>query len=395
MTRRFVKFCIMQAAYWSYFASLPGYITAYMLDRGMTASTLGVLLAANMALAFAGSLIWGRLVDRKQANKRFFICGTAAALALGILIFLFAHKVAVLFVIYPLFGFMMGPLATTLDSWAIAGMHQVEAGAKSRTFGTLGYAVTMLLSGQIIRRVGYKMMPFMAAGFILIAILTALIQPEVEPVQRAAGENIVKENPKRLLRSSMYVLLIGVVFFTGMSIAPINNMKVLVFESVGGDVSFLGWDSFIGCLIQSPFLLLAGRMKKIRAEYRLTLGALAALSYVLLVYLAKVPAMVIAGTVMTNISFGLLFPTMREITEQNVPAALRTTAHSLVDVAYGSVAGMIASAWSGTVMQHAGTGAMTRICMAFEAVALVFCTVIIIIAHKKAVHKAGACKAAA
>ena len=395
MTRRFVKFCIMQAAYWSYFASLPGYITAYMLSKGMSASTLGILLACNMALAFAGSMIWGRFVDRKQANKRFFIAGTATALTLGILIFLFADRTPVLFVIYPLFGFMMGPIATTLDSWAIAGMHQVEAGAKSRTFGTLGYAVTMLLSGQIIRQAGYRWMPFMAAGFILIAIMVALTQPEVEPVTSSGEGQIVKKNPKQLLHNGIYILLIGVVFFVGMSIAPINNMKVLVFENVGGDVSFLGWDSFIGCLIQSPFLILAGRMKKIRAEYRLAMGALASLSYVLLVYFAKAPAMVIAGTIMTNISFGLLFPTMREITERNVPAGLRTTAHSLVDVAYGSVAGMIASSWSGTVMQHAGTGAMTRICMAFETAALVLCSVIIVVSRRKQAHKCEACKAAA
>ena len=49
----------MQAAYWSFYASLPGYITAYMLDQGMSAATLGILLALQMGAAFLGSIFWG------------------------------------------------------------------------------------------------------------------------------------------------------------------------------------------------------------------------------------------------------------------------------------------------------------------------------------------------
>ena len=386
MKKTFVKFCVLQAAYWSFFAAMPAYITAYMLSKGMGAGTLGLLIAVQMGSAFAGSIFWGRFVDRKQASRKFFLLGTAAAALLSVLLFIFAGVPAVLFLLYPLFGFMNGPIATTLDSWVIAVMGRVEAGARSRTFGTLGYAVTMLLSGMIINRFGYRFMPYIGVTLILLAILVAFSQPEAslehsEQVP-AAG------SPKELVHAPKFLLLVAAVFFTGMAIGPINNMKVLVFESVGGNVSSLGWDAFIGCLIQSPFLILSGKLKKIRAEYRLIAGAAFAFLYALLVFLASRPSTIVIGTICTNINFGLMFPTMREIVEESVSGRLRTTANSIVDVAYGSVASMIAAAWSGGVMESAGRGTMCVICMVLEGIALIFCIGIILLGKNRSYNTA-------
>ena len=73
MKRVFGRFCIMQAAYWSFYASLPGYITAYMLDQGMSAATLGILLALQMGAAFLGSIFWGHLTEHTIIQFLYFI----------------------------------------------------------------------------------------------------------------------------------------------------------------------------------------------------------------------------------------------------------------------------------------------------------------------------------
>ena len=374
--RVFLRFCFLQAAYWSFYAALPSYITAYMLMKGMNAATLGILLSVQMGCAFAGSVFWSRYVDRKQANRRFFLIGISSVALLSVLLFLFADRIAVLFVLYPLFGFMNGPIATTLDSWVIAVTHRVEDGAKSRTFGTLGYAVTMLISGIVINRFGYRLMPYIAVGLLAAAGITALLQPETATVRRKIAA--VRESPKALLKAPRYLLLIGVVFFAGLAKGPINNMKVLVFESVGGNVSFLGWDAFIGCLIQSPFLLFVGRLKRIRNDYRLIGGGICAFLYAFLVWIASSPAMIVAGTIFVNISFGLLFPTMREMTEECVSVHLRTTAHGVADAAFGSIASMVATAWSGSMLESAGVNAMCAVCMLLAVVSLFFCGMIVL-----------------
>ena len=49
--RIFIRFCVLQAAYWSFYAAFPGYISAFALSQGISTSLLGVILAANMLCA--------------------------------------------------------------------------------------------------------------------------------------------------------------------------------------------------------------------------------------------------------------------------------------------------------------------------------------------------------
>ena len=76
---------------------MPSYLSAYMLAKGMSGSTLGILLAAQMGSAFAGAILWGRFVDRKQASCRFFLLGTALAALLAVLVFCLADCPPALF----------------------------------------------------------------------------------------------------------------------------------------------------------------------------------------------------------------------------------------------------------------------------------------------------------
>ena len=109
----------------------------------------------------------------------------------------------------------------------------------------------------------------------------------------------------------------------------------------------------------------------------------APLLYALLVAVAQNPAMVITGTVMNNISFGVLYPTMREMTEQNVNSALRNTAHSVVDVAYGSLSGMIATSWSSVILEQAGASVLGISSAAIQLIAIGCCLWIFLAGKRK------------
>ena len=386
--RIFIRFCVLQAAYWSFFAAFPGYISAFALSKGVSTSLLGVILAANMLCALSGSLVWGRWVDKNGASRKFYLLGNGVALFLCLLLYFFGRSPLVLLITYSLFGFMTGPIPTTLDAWVITAFPQrSDAAARSRAFGTLGFAVVMLLMGQLIVRFGYGAMPAAALFFMAVNFIVAPFQPKGR-AQAEIGESgteiaPAQENPRQLLSSRRYVLMAAAVFFTGMAISPINTMKLVLLENVGGDVSVLGWDSFIGCMIQAPFLMLAGKMRHVRSDMRLLTGAGFAMLYALFVIQAGNPLGVIMGTICNNISFGILFPTMREMTEESVSSGLRNTAHGIIDIAYGSLAGMLATSWSGAILEHSGIAAMGSICIAMQTIGISFCFAILMAGRKR------------
>lgn len=370
----FRRFCLLQAGYYSFQASLPGYLSAFFLHHGISPSTWGILQAAYLLSCMAGLFFWGSWVDRHHANRRFFLSGLAVSGALTLLLVLFSGRFSwVAFILYPVFGFVGGAIGTILDAWVIASFPgQPATGARSRTFGTLGWAFMMLIEGQLIAHLGYWIMPLTAFPFLLTCMITGWIQPEVsssEEVFSAPEKTQAKPDVRNLLRSPIYMLLVATVFFSTMCTGPVDNMKVLIFENVGGNVSFLGWDSFIGCLCQAPFLMFSTNLQRFKPERRLIAGVLACFIYIGIVILAKTPSMIVVGTVLANVSFGLLYPTMREMTELSVQHSLRNTAHGIVDVAYKSLPGMISSIWAGSVIQSSGTFRVGIISLGFGLVA--------------------------
>ena len=253
---------------------------------------------------------------------------------------------------YPLFGFLFAPLGSNLDSWMLRSFQRDAAiYGRARSLGSVGYAVMMLLMGQLINHFGFTVMP-VVFGIAAAAVLTlSLVTKELPYETRAAAK---KESPKALLSVKPYMFLVVILFTTGLAVSPINNLKTVIISSVGGDVSILGLDSFIGVMVQAVFIFISGNLRRISADLRLLLMCVCVLITMILTFTATGPAMIIIGTVFNNISYGLMLPTMREITEKSVTGALRNTAHSLSDAMYGSFAGIIALLYSGVLMDRLG-----------------------------------------
>ena len=373
--RIFIRFCIQQASYWSYVAAMMGYMTSYMLSKGISSAALGYILAANLLTTFLGSIFWGRRIDAEQNNRKYYIMTNIFALILGSCMFQNAGNMFRMMLLYPLYGFMVGHTATNLDSWVMLSFPEMkDAVGRTRFFATFFYAVTMLVCGQLISKIGYSVMPVCMVLFLGISITAALLQnntTEKKPMQNKCSRRGIRlQDITELLWSRDYLLLVAAVFLTGLCIAPLNNMKPVILSSVGADVSYVGYDSFIGCMIQAPFLLFSGYFRRFSKRSRLLAGVLMPLLYALFTSTAMSANMVIAGGICNNISFGLLFPTMREMTEESVNPTLRNTAHSIVDVSYGSFSGMIALLYSSAVIDSAGFRVMGGICVIIQIAAI-------------------------
>ncbi len=368
----YARFCALQAAYWAFMAVLMGYMTSYMLYKGMTSTQIGLAIAGNLLAAFLGSIFWGQRIDREQANRKYFLFGLLINLIAGLLLWSCAGSPVLSLFFYTVFGFVNGFMATNLDAWVMVTFpEKKQAVGQSRSFATLTYAFMMLIFGAVIRRVGYFVMPIAASAFLGCCFLLARLQPETPKVQRIGEEKRnVREDMVQLAGNHRYVFLLVVLFLTGMTVAPLDRMKPLIFERIGGGVDVLGLDAFIGCMIQYPFLAFSGKLRKIPQNTRMQAGILLPFFYALCVMLARTPAMVIIGTIFHQMSFGILFSTYREMTEECVDHRLRNTAHSLIDASYGSVSGMFAMTYTGVVIGSAGTAVMAMICMGVQLTAI-------------------------
>lgn len=353
--KTFLKFSVMDALYWAFYASFVGFISTYLLDCGMSNSVLSIMLACFMLASFIGAFFWGSVCDRAKTNKNIFIPEFIASILVSLLIFFFANKnIWISTILYPVFGFLSSPLGSNLDSWMLRTFHK-DAGTygRARSIGSMGYAVTALFMGMLIKKFSFVMMPVGVLFFSLLVLIIAMSIKEI-PFENVISHDNSSASPLELFKPGAFLFMIIAVFFTGLAIAPINNLKIVILQSVGGDVGILGVDSFLGVMVQAFFIFISGSLKKIPVNFRLFLMAFTVLITMVLVGTAINSWMIILGTVFANVSYGIMLPTQREIVETSVPANLKNTAHSLSDATFGSFSGILALMYSGFVMDRFG-----------------------------------------
>ena len=360
-----VKFSILEIAYWCFSASFISYLVSYLLSKGISNTILSLYLASYLFAAFIGSFAWGAVCDHFHTNRKIIILSFLLTLLVIYLIYFLAPNKIMLSFLYPLLGFLIQPQATNIDSWLLLTCHNSSSiYGKIRCQPSVLFAFVSFFLGRLISLQGYYFMLIFSTFFLLLGICTALITPEdIDPQTMEKPVSINLFSIKELFSISSYRYMIILLFFIGLAITPINNLKITVLNSVGGDVSSLGIDSFVAAFTQVPFIALAGKTEKLSLRLRYTLVTALPFLSVLSVFFATRPYMIFISSVFYNIAFGILLPTMRAVTENSVPPVHRNLGHYFADAVFNSFTGILSLLYSGILIDLCGMKALLFVCL--------------------------------
>ena len=362
--RNLIIFSLMDSLFWAYYSVFAGFLTTYFLQKGMSNSMLGVDMSLYMAFSFIGSFAIGALCDKRRTNRRVFLPFFISTLLLGLACYFLASRSIVLtFILYPLIGVSFTALGASLDTWMLRAFCQDSSlYGKARGIGSAGYAVASLILGQLINRWGFGMIP--AATILLgcLDFLLVLFTKEVPFEEKTSvGADAAADNRvdfKQLFTNKPFMVMLLIIFFIGLANTPITNLKMVFLKNVGGDIAVIGLDAFIAVLVQALFIFISGSLSRIPIKTRMFLMSLSLFTTMVLTALAQNPAVVILGSVMSNLSYGIMLPTNREIVSRNVPKELNTTANTISDTVYGNFAAIIGLSYSGFLMDSLGPRAV-------------------------------------
>lgn len=367
--KSYLRFCLLEVSFWCLWASYISYISPYFLDKGIANTYLSIILSVYYFVSFLGSFFWGRVSDYLNGNRIIIIIGTFLALIFGHLVYFNADNFLLAGILYPIFGFMFVPLTSMIDAWIIKSYpERKDAFGKARACGSTSYSIMMLLNGQLISRIGYSIIPVMLTIFAVMQIILAFSLPEEK--EEIEGEGISLKDMKELTHNKTYFRLFMIVLVAAIAIQPMNNMKMVYIQNVGAGVSEFGIDSFVGCIMQVPFLFMAGKIRKYPIKSRLLVTTVTSFITAFLIMIAKVWYVITLGTIIHFLGYGILLATYKEVTEDVVPRRLRNTGHSLMDAAYGSAACVISLSYAGMVIDHFGIPVLMIVCMVIQAIAI-------------------------
>lgn len=335
-----IKFILLKISYWSYVASFTNYITSYFTSLGVSSSMLSLIIASYLICSFIGLFFWSQVCDRYKTNKKVFALCSIIGVISAYCLFETAGKSLIAVIFYMILGFAVQPLSTNLDSWILKSVDKTsKIFGRISVCGTLSYAAVVLFCGKFIELIGYKLMLIIGLPFLSMACFVALITPDGNYTQEQKVQQ--SGNVKELFAIKPYMQLLILVFMSAFACTSVVSLKTVLLNEVGGNVSHIGIDSFIGLIVQAPFIASAGIIRKIKLQTRYLIITLSLFMMLVLDYFATAPMHVFVGSAFYNIAHGLLFGTMREVTERYVPLRLINRGHGLMDAVNGSLASMI------------------------------------------------------
>ena len=298
------QYTFHQMAYWATAAGIVSFATAFLLQKGFAASTVGTLLAAGNLLSCGFQPVLADRADRIGGNVlKWMTAGltlVSAACFASIQLLPMPESMFGFVYLLGIFTFdAMNPLLNALNVSYMTSGYTINYGL-SRGLGSLAYAFAALGIGKIMARFGANWMIWISLGLLVFNAAMALSYPSLMPLE--GGEK--KENnscsvPVFFRRYKWYCISLFGVLLLGMFHAMTENYLIEIVTPLGGDSGTVGVALFIATAIEALVLVYLDKIRKFLSDNWLL--KLAGLSFLL-----KSVLFLLAGNVMTIYAIQLL-----------------------------------------------------------------------------------------
>ncbi len=368
----FFGFLAIEISYWCFHAAFAGYVASYLLENGMSSSVLGLINSAYLICAFAGSFLFGGLCDHFHTNRKVFLAGALGTTILTLLIYFHALNQIYIIILYTLFGFILQPMASNMDAWVLrACNNDMSVYGQIRSVPCAFNAVTGAIFGSLILRGGYMWMLIGGLFFLAATFLSAWLLPDFQNDTKETARKLSKSDFLSLLKNPPYIKLLVIIFLVGCASIPLNNLRAIIIEYLGGNVGHIGIHSLVCAMTQVPFIFLSGKILKISRRNRYILMCGLTFLHLCLAFFANSVAIFIFSAFFSNVGYSILLITMREATENSVPKHLHTFGHSLSEAVYTSFSGAVGLSYTGVIAEKADVPTMIAVCLVIGFIPLV------------------------
>ena len=298
------QYTFHQMAYWATAAGVVSFATAFLLQQGFAASTVGILLASGNLLSCGFQPVLASWADRTGGNVlkwlTLVLTLISAACFASIQLLPLPETLFGLLYLLGVFAFdAMNPLMNALNVSYMTNGYSINYGL-SRGLGSLAYAFAALGIGKVMARFGSEWMIWISLGLLAINAAMTLSYPSlVTSVLKKKENRDACSVPVFFRRYKWYCVSLLGVMLLGMFHAMTENYLIEIVTPLGGDSGTVGVALFVATAIEAVFLVYLDQIRsKISDNWLLKI---AGLSFVL-----KSVLFLLAGNVMTIYAIQLL-----------------------------------------------------------------------------------------
>lgn len=317
-----IKYMASQIFYFGAFAAMMGYASVYLLHKGFSNSTIGIILSLCSILAVFMQPALASFADNHKNIEIRKIINTIVAIAIILSVALLViptNQTLIFILIVAIFSLettimpLINTLAFIFEKYGI----QINFGI-ARGLGSVAYALTSMALGYIVEWFSPDLLPICYVVFnaLLFIVVHLFVLPKnaqiVNADEESETEAEVQENVSLLKFAGKYkkfiVFLLGfvLVYFAH---TIINNFFIQIITNVGGNSSDMGNAVFLAAVLELPTMAYFTKLSQ-----KVNCGTLIKASIVLflakhaITYLATNMVMIYIAQVLQMGAYALFIP---------------------------------------------------------------------------------------
>lgn len=230
----------------------------YLKSLGASYTSIGLLMTIASVFSSSLQVAFGAMADRYR-NRKTIISATLLLRTLASFMLLFSRDVISISIWYVgtslfLSGFM--PLAQSIVADLSEGRRLGFSMGRYRLFGSVGWAVSCVLTGLLARDNLWNIFPITFA-FSGVSFLISLALSEVKSAKEWRPE-VARE--KTHIAATLVPCFITSILLSGLSMGAATSFLSISLTQLGSDPLFLGVVIAVGAFFEVPAMYLSGRL---------------------------------------------------------------------------------------------------------------------------------------
>lgn len=323
------------------------FLPVYFQDNGFTPAEIGWLMAIGPFASILIQPIAGYYSDKWKTVKKILQICLIGAIISGILMFQMNVFLTLMIAAFFLFMFT-SPIGALGDSLAqkTASQYQISFGG-IRMWGSVGYATTSLLIGQLLLFIGINNIMYPFLFFVICSLFVSFFLTDTtfpsKPVKVFDAFYLLKDR-------KLIFFLCAILFISTAHRMNDYFIGIYIME-IGGDASLIGLAWFIGVAVEALVFFLSMYWIDKYSELNLIIftGFIYAIRFIILSQV-KDPSILLLLQILHGITFPIVYTASLQYISKLVPDYVLGTGQLLFITVFFGISGILGSSIGGMIM---------------------------------------------
>ncbi|HLQ73634.1 MAG TPA: MFS transporter [Bacillota bacterium] len=325
------------------------FLPLYLKFKGLNGTEIGWVLAIGPFASIVSQPFWGYLSDKYKTVK-YILLVCVIGLLISSTIFFQMNSLLMILSVGAIFYFFTTPIGALGDSLAQRRANALGVSfGKIRMWGSIGFATSALIIGEILNRVGVQHMIWPYLFFGTIALIVVIRLKDV----RTTDDPVHIRDVGKLLQKKHYSIFILLMIFITVTHRANDSFIGLYVTELGGTENLVGLAWFVGVI--SEAIVFAIAYLWFRKFHPIIFVIIAGAIYTVRWFIygsIHDPMTLISFQVLHGITFGMFYLSAFDYVTRLIPKALQSTGHLIYYSVFFGVSGIIGSLAGGSIIEH-------------------------------------------